>query len=113
MIQKLCLLLFTFALPSNPDQRYYWAGQQSGAQDETPPILAHGADDIFWVSKMHAALEQNGYCPGDEEAEVWLFGDQTLSALLTFQVCYFYCFPCSNAVMQQAVLMWYTYQSNM
>lgn len=45
-----------------------------------------GADDIFWVSQLHVALEGAGYCCGDEEIEAWLFGSQTESALLTFQV---------------------------
>jgi hypothetical protein len=55
-------------------------------QQGSPPALAHGADDIFWMNKMHSALEQKGYSAGEEEVEMWLFGNQTLSALLTFQV---------------------------
>lgn len=53
---------------------------------QSAPALAHGADDIFWVNQLHTALHSKGYHPGDEEMEVWLFGEQTLSALLTFQV---------------------------
>jgi hypothetical protein len=51
-----------------------------------PPTLAHGAEDIFWVSHLHAALDSQGFHCGEEEMEAWLFEDQTLSALLTFQV---------------------------
>lgn len=45
-------------------------------------------DDIFWVAHLHAALDEHGYHPGDEEVEAWVFGEQTLSALLTFQAGY-------------------------
>ena len=51
-----------------------------------PPTLTDGSDDIFWVSQLHSALNEKGFSPGDEEMEVWFFGEQTLSALLTFQV---------------------------
>lgn len=51
-----------------------------------PPTLAHGADDIFWVAHMHAALDEQGFFPGEEEMEAWVFEDQTMSALLSFQV---------------------------
>ena len=50
------------------------------------PVLVHGCDDIYWVNHMHGALSSKGYFPGDEEMESWFFGDQTQSALLTFQV---------------------------
>ena len=55
------------------------------AASGAPPTLSSGADDIFWVAHLHAALEEHGYHPGDEEVEAWVFGEQTLSALLTFQ----------------------------
>ena len=51
-----------------------------------PPTLTHGADDIFWVAHLHAALEAHGFHSGDEEMEAWVFEDQTMSALLTYQV---------------------------
>ena len=56
------------------------------AASAAPPMLAHGADDIFWVAHLHTALDAAGYYPGEEEMEAWLFGEGTLSALLTFQV---------------------------
>jgi hypothetical protein len=52
----------------------------------TPPVLTDGSDDIFWVNQLHTALDERGFAPGDEEVENWFFGEQTLSALLTFQV---------------------------
>ncbi|KAK9815597.1 hypothetical protein WJX72_006548 [[Myrmecia] bisecta] len=52
-----------------------------------PPSLMQGADDIFWVSQLHAALLERGFFPGEEEMEDWVFGSQTHSALLTFQAC--------------------------
>lgn len=50
-----------------------------------PPVLAVGADDIFWVSQLHAGLVKEGFCAGEDEMEEWIFGDGTQSALLTFQ----------------------------
>lgn len=50
-----------------------------------PPTLAPGDDDIFWVNQLQAALLEGGCYPGEEELELWLFGDSTQSALLTFQ----------------------------
>lgn len=50
------------------------------------PVLVPGSDDIYWVNQLHSALSGKGFFPGDEEMEAWLFGDQTASALLTFQV---------------------------
>ncbi len=50
------------------------------------PVLVPGCDDIYWMNHLHSALSSQGYFPGDEEMEAWLFGDQTQSALLTFQV---------------------------
>ena len=61
------------------------AGSHASAASEAPPTLSLGADDIFWVAKLHSALDEHGYYPGDEEVEAWVFGEQTLSALLTFQ----------------------------
>lgn len=52
----------------------------------SPPALTTGADDIFWVNQLHRALDSKGFSPSEEEAEIWYFGEQTLSALLTFQV---------------------------
>lgn len=51
-----------------------------------PFTLAHGSDDIFWVAHLHAALDEQGFSSGDEEMEAWVFEDQTMSALLTYQV---------------------------
>lgn len=51
-----------------------------------PPVLMTGVDDIFWVNQLHAALLREGYYPGEEEMEEWVFGDSTHSAMLTFQV---------------------------
>ncbi len=50
------------------------------------PVLGPGSDDIYWVNQLHTALCDKGFFPGDEEMEAWLFGYQTASALLTFQV---------------------------
>lgn len=50
------------------------------------PVLVPGCDDIYWMNHLHGALANQGYFPGDEEMESWLFADQTQSALLTFQV---------------------------
>ena len=50
------------------------------------PILAPGCDDIFWMHGLHGALSGQGLHCGDEEMEAWLFGSQTQSALLTYQV---------------------------
>ena len=50
------------------------------------PVLVPGCDDIYWMNHLHGALASQGYFPGDEEMESWLFADQTQSALLTFQV---------------------------
>lgn len=51
-----------------------------------PPVLAVGADDIFWVNQLHAGLVKEGFSAGDDEMDEWIFGDGTQSALLTFQV---------------------------
>ena len=61
------------------------ADSEASKASQAPPMLSLGADDIFWVAHLHAALEEHGYYPGDEEIEAWIFGEQTLSALLTFQ----------------------------
>eukprot|EP00884_Botryococcus_braunii_P015379 jgi/Botrbrau1/2524/Bobra.0079s0015.2 len=53
----------------------------------TVPTLVMGADDIFWVSTLHSALNDRGYHCGDEEEEDMFFGDGTFSALITFQAC--------------------------
>lgn len=53
----------------------------------TPPVLVPGSDDIFWMSKLHAALAAQGFHSGDEDMEDWYFGPSTQSALLTFQAC--------------------------
>ncbi len=52
-----------------------------------PPVLVPGSDDIFWMSKLHAALATQGFHSGDEDMEDWYFGPSTQSALLTFQAC--------------------------
>ena len=56
-----------------------------------------GCDDIYWVNHLHSALSSKGYFPGDEEMESWLFGDQTQSALLTFQVLLSFSLCCCTA----------------
>lgn len=61
------------------------------------PVLVPGCDDIYWVNHLHSALSSKGYFPGDEEMESWLFGDQTQSALLTFQVSLSYSICCCPA----------------
>lgn len=63
----------------------------------TPPVLTDGSDDIFWVNQLHTALDERGFAPGDEEVENWFFGEQTLSALLTFQVGAFLCIILTSA----------------
>lgn len=45
-----------------------------------------GDDDIFWVNQLQAALIQKGYHCGEEETEDFVFGHDTESALMTFQV---------------------------
>lgn len=42
---------------------------------------------------MQAGLIKEGYYCGEDEADLWVFGDQTHSALLTFQVGYPECPP--------------------
>eukprot|EP00879_Flechtneria_rotunda_P022601 GHRR01023867.1.p1 GENE.GHRR01023867.1~~GHRR01023867.1.p1 ORF type:complete len:646 (+),score=252.77 GHRR01023867.1:133-1938(+) len=63
------------------------AEMQEGDPAGPPPVLAAGDDDIFWVSKLHNALMAAGFYPSEEEVENWMFGDGTLTALLTFQAC--------------------------
>jgi hypothetical protein len=81
--------------PSGPDsffeQSQGKADLQTGNNDRssgpvTVPTLVMGADDIFWVSTLHAALNEKGYYCGEEEEEDMYFGDGTFSALVTFQV---------------------------
>ena len=52
-----------------------------------PPNLTVGDDNIYWMNQLHVALVDEGYFPGDEDIEDFLFGSQTQSALLTFQAC--------------------------
>lgn len=56
------------------------------AAAQAAPVLVPGCDDIFWMHRLHGALSGHGLHCGDEEMEAWLFGDQTQSALLTYQV---------------------------
>ena len=56
------------------------------AQSQPLPVLVVGADDIFWVAQLHAALDQRGVYAGEEDVETWIFGNGTLIALMTFQV---------------------------
>lgn len=56
-----------------------------GSPDGPPPLLSAGDDDIFWVSKLHAALEAAGCYPPDHEVEDFYFGEGTQAALLCFQ----------------------------
>jgi hypothetical protein len=42
-------------------------------------------DDIFFVGKLHHALEDKGYSVGDD-GEDMVFWDATENSLLTFQV---------------------------
>lgn len=75
-----------------------------------PPVLTTGADDIFWVNQLHRALDSKGFSPSEEEAECWFFGEQTLSALLTFQVAisamYAYAQHMTALVLVEADVMW-------
>ncbi|BDA48780.1 probable protein disulfide isomerase pTAC5, chloroplastic at N-terminal half [Coccomyxa sp. Obi] len=59
--------------------------EEVGKSAGSPPVLTTGADDIFWVNQLHRALDSKGFSPGEEEGDFWYFGEQTLSALLTFQ----------------------------
>lgn len=59
--------------------------EEVGKSVGPPPALTTGADDIFWVNQLHRALDSKGFSPSEEEAECLYFGEQTLSALLTFQ----------------------------
>ena len=52
-----------------------------------PPILSLGSEDIFWVSQLHTALVDLGYYPGDDDVDVFFYGDSTQSALMTMQAC--------------------------
>ncbi|KAG2424695.1 hypothetical protein HXX76_014271 [Chlamydomonas incerta] len=52
---------------------------------DAPPDLVIGDDDIFWMSKLHAGLEERGFHPGDDDMENWMFGEATMNAVLTFQ----------------------------
>ena len=66
-----------------------WLRAEQGVPPEglaAAPVLVPGCDDIYWVNHLHSALTSKGYFPSDEEMESWFFGDQTQSALLTFQV---------------------------
>ncbi|GLC56122.1 hypothetical protein PLESTB_001066700 [Pleodorina starrii] len=55
------------------------------APTDPPPDLVQGDDDIFWLSKLHGALEERGFFPGDDDMENWFFGETTLAAVLSFQ----------------------------
>eukprot|EP00854_Cymbomonas_tetramitiformis_P027056 gene27056-33287_t len=48
------------------------------------PVLEQGASDIFFMSKLQAALEAAGYWCG-EDCEDMLFQAPTVNALATFQ----------------------------
>ena len=52
---------------------------------QEPPELAQGSDDIFWVNELHKALDAASCYPNGEEVEDWVFGESTLSAVLSFQ----------------------------
>eukprot|EP00198_Chlamydomonas_reinhardtii_P014294 XP_001703631.1 potential peptidoglycan binding protein [Chlamydomonas reinhardtii] len=41
---------------------------------DPPPDLVIGDDDIFWMSKLHAGLEEKGFHPGDFDMENWVYG---------------------------------------
>ncbi|GIL66280.1 hypothetical protein Vafri_19872, partial [Volvox africanus] len=55
------------------------------APTDPPPDLVQGDDDIFWLSRLHSALEERGFFPGDDDMENWFFGEGTLAAVLAFQ----------------------------
>lgn len=59
----------------------------SGALGMSAPVLAKGADNIYWVHQLHEALTAHGYYPDDDEAADWFFGDHTASAVTAFQAC--------------------------
>ncbi len=42
---------------------------------------------LFWEVRELADGVQGSLFPGEEDMENWLFGESTMSALLTFQVC--------------------------
>ncbi|GBF92273.1 hypothetical protein Rsub_05356 [Raphidocelis subcapitata] len=58
-----------------------------GAPEGPPPLLSVGDDDIYWIAKLHSALEAVGCYPPEEEQEDFLFGEGTAAALLSFQAC--------------------------
>lgn len=62
-------------------------GEQIEPPPGPPPELTIGADDIFWVNKLHNGLINAGYYPGEDDIEDFYFGDATLSALQTMQAC--------------------------
>ncbi|KAG2494501.1 hypothetical protein HYH03_007270 [Edaphochlamys debaryana] len=55
------------------------------APTDPPPDLVLGDDDIYWVARLHAGLEDRGFFPGYEELENWFFGEGTHMAVLAFQ----------------------------
>ena len=51
----------------------------------TPPTLAQGSDDLFWVNALQNGLDAAALHCGDDEAEDFYFGPGTRAALETFQ----------------------------
>lgn len=66
------------------------ATQQPAAQNDAPtgppPTLCTDSDDIYWVNQLQTSLANKGYYCGEEESEDFVFGTNTESAVMTFQV---------------------------
>lgn len=52
-----------------------------------PPPLAFGDDNLFWVNQLHTGLVAQGYYPGDDDIEDFMFTDGTQRAVMTLQAC--------------------------
>jgi len=66
----------------------------SGAlpEDLVPPsgpplVLSKGSDDLFWMYQLHRALLSFGMYSGEDDMEMFVFGEHTEDAVLTFQAC--------------------------
>ena len=59
---------------------------QSSIPTGPPPCLCIGSDDIYWVNQLQTSLTNQGYYCGEEETEDFVFGQDTESAVMTFQV---------------------------
>ena len=59
---------------------------QSSIPTGPPPSLCVDSDDIYWVNQLQTSLTNSGYYCGEEETEDFIFGPNTESAVMTFQV---------------------------